>query len=65
MIKRLWNWLFGPRCCCCGCRGAHRQRMNTRYVNEESNWTVQCDLCMEETEDYWADMWSEYYGSRL
>jgi hypothetical protein len=64
-IRRIWNWLFGPRCCRCTCRGATRQRMSTAYVNDESNYTVQCDECMVETEDYWADMWSEYYRDRL
>lgn len=39
--------------------------MSTAYVDEESNWTTQCDRCMEETQEYWADMRAEYYGSRL
>lgn len=62
-MKHLWNWLFGPRCCRCGCRGATRQRMNTRYVDEERNWTIQCDQCMKQTQEEWADQWDEYYRS--
>lgn len=61
---KVWNWLFGPRCVRCNCRGAYRQRMMTAYNDEESNWTNQCDSCMEETQDYWADMWLDYYRSR-
>jgi len=60
-LHSLFRWLFGPRCCMCGYRGAYRQRMNTRYENEEQNWTIQCDQCMESTEEYWQSMWEDYY----
>jgi len=39
--------------------------MNTRYVNDDSNYNNFCDQCFEDSEDYWADMWSDYYGSRM
>ena len=61
MMKQIWNWLFGPRCRGCNCRGAQRRRMMTSYCNEELNWTVECDRCFDETQAYWADMWSDYY----
>jgi hypothetical protein len=39
--------------------------MNTAYVNEEDNYTYACDPCFEEIEEYWAEMWAEYYSGRL
>jgi len=64
-LKKLFNWLFGPRCCGCKRRGAKRMRMNTQYVNDESNYSNFCEDCFELSESYWADMWSDYYGGRL
>ena len=40
-------------------------RMNTQYVNEESNYNNFCDSCFDDSEAYWADMWADYYGSRM
>jgi hypothetical protein len=40
----------------------HRRRMNTAYENDDSNFTVQCDYCFEESEKDWADMWHEYHS---
>jgi hypothetical protein len=43
----------------------HRRRMNTSYVDDENNFTVQCDVCFEDSEQMWADQWAEYYAGCL
>jgi len=43
------------------CRLGKRRRMNTQYLNEESNWCVACDDCFEAIEAEWAERWDEYY----
>lgn len=66
-IKNLWerflSLLFGPRCPSCGKHGRDvcRRRMNTAYVNDESNFITECDSCFADTEDYWAEMCQEHY----
>lgn len=60
-LSKLWNWIFGPRCRSCGTRGATRLRMNTQYVQEELNYTVECNICFERTQDHWNDMWQEHW----
>lgn len=42
-----------------------RRRQNTAYVHEESNWITVCDTCFEDVEEYWKEMWEQYYGGRL
>ena len=39
-----------------------RRPQNTAYVDEESNWAVLCAECQEEADEYWNDMWAEYYS---
>lgn len=50
-----------PVCDRCGKEGATRQRMNTQYHDDESNWTVQCAECIEVTNEEWQDRWNDYY----
>ena len=42
-----------------------RRRMNTMYENEESNYCNVCEVCFEEIEDYWKELWDEYNSGRL
>jgi hypothetical protein len=49
-----WDW---P----CDRQDAVRFRQNTKYVNEEENWKVLCPACQKANEEYWRDMWFEYY----
>jgi hypothetical protein len=42
-----------------------RRRMNTQYVDEESNYITVCGDCYAEIEEYWAEMWEQYYEGRL
>lgn len=62
-IKQLLNWLFGPRCRACNCRGALRRRMSTAYNKDELNWTTECDNCFEHTEEYWKERWEDHWRS--
>lgn len=41
------------------------RRMNTAYVREEDNWLWSCERCWEESEEYWAERWIEYWRERL
>jgi hypothetical protein len=41
------------------------RRQNTRYVNDPCNWVYLCDPCSQENAEYWADMWTDYWGSVL
>ena len=50
---------------CLGCHrvtAVRRRRMNTAYVNEESNWVTCCDECFAETVEHFADLWATYYS---
>lgn len=50
-------------CPCCGCFGLiGKRRLNTRYVEEESNWLLSCLTCHEEAISYYNDLWEEYYS---
>ena len=49
----------------CGQLGATRRRQNTAYNDDSMNWNTLCEDCQKNVDEYWADMWDEYYGSRL
>ena len=42
-----------------------RYRQNTKYVNEDANYKVMCPKCREANDEYWADMWSDYWSGCL
>ena len=39
-----------------------RTRQNTKYANDESNYATLCHKCQKDANEYWADMWAEYYA---
>lgn len=41
-----------------------RYRMHTAYVHEEDNWSTGCDLCQKKCDEYYDDLWKDYYSSR-
>ncbi len=43
----------------------HRRVQNTAYVQPEKNMVFLCDSCAEANEEYWNEMWREYYGGLL
>ena len=42
-----------------------RFRMNTAYLEEESNYSVGCKHCQKECFDYYEELWNDYYSSRF
>lgn len=50
------------RCEVCGAPGAERRHQMTAYVNKESNYKTLCGDCQDEADEYWKDMWNEYYS---
>jgi hypothetical protein len=36
--------------------------MNTMYDHEESNWLISCFNCFEDSEDYYGELWADYYS---
>ncbi len=50
----------------CGIRPAREIACRTQYANSESNVApVLCDGCAKEYNDYWDEMWGEYYSGCL
>ncbi len=37
----------------------------TMYEKEEDNWVTLCESCKEENDEYWDEMWKEYYRGCL
>jgi hypothetical protein len=46
----------------CDRNDAWREHMNTRYVNEESNYATLCSDCWKECNAHWKEMWADYYS---
>jgi len=46
----------------CENTNAVKYHMNTKYEDEESNYTVLCPQCQEWCDEYWYDMWKEVYS---
>jgi len=49
-------------CICCGNNNATNRLQNTRYEEESRNWCVLCPTCQESQDEYWSDMWFDYYS---
>lgn len=39
-----------------------KRRLNTQYVDEESNFLKSCIKCYADAEEYYAERWAEYYS---
>jgi hypothetical protein len=70
MVQQTLTWIivhvFG-RCLHCGAWFVYPpvRRRSTRYANDESNFVQMCDLCFDQQEALWKEMWSEYYSGLL
>jgi len=42
-----------------------KRRMNTAYAQYESNFEVCCLNCHNSHEEFWEEMWKEYYAGKL
>jgi hypothetical protein len=50
----------------CGMRPAREISCRTQYANSESNVSpVLCEDCAKAYNDYWDEMWNEYYSGCL
>lgn len=47
----------------CDRKDAWREHMNTRYVDEESNYATLCPDCWKECGEHWKEMWADYYSN--
>jgi hypothetical protein len=56
-----WGKESKMKCQKCGKEGATRNRQNTAYVNDESNFATLCPECQEEATEYWNSQWNDYY----
>jgi hypothetical protein len=50
--------------CTCHWSRTERRRMDTAYVNDESNYCEVCEECFEEIQEHWAEMWADYNSQR-
>ncbi len=55
------------KCPCCEKEAdeIERRRMNTAYVDDDSNWMISCLPCFDEMEEYWQERWDDYNRGRL
>ena len=43
----------------------HYRRMNTAYIEDDSNYITVCKDCFDEVEGIWKERWQEYYAGVL
>ena len=48
----------------CNQEGIYR-RQNTQYAEDELNFSCYCHEHQEEVDEYWKEMWKDYYNSVL
>ena len=48
----------------CGSSNATTSRQMTKYADDNDNFVTLCPTCQEEADEYWKDMWIEYYNSQ-
>jgi hypothetical protein len=67
-MQSSWKWAeaWGT---CPYCEKFTRQlafrRRGCAYADERSNWLLSCLACWEDDNDYWHDMWADYYSGLL
>lgn len=44
---------------------ATRRRQRTSYVDDEMNFAILCEEHHKENDEYWYEMWEEYYRGCL
>jgi hypothetical protein len=64
--KYMKKFLNKLRIYCLACdkfKLVRKGHMGTQYVEEASNYCIECPACYEETLEYWRQQWEEYYSS--
>lgn len=62
-----WKWLLGY-CPCCGRYfkwSITTEPRNTAYCEEANNYMTACKDCHKDDYEYYAELWKDYYASRL
>jgi hypothetical protein len=64
---KLYKILKKPLNLCQGAQGpcfrrGKRRRQYTAYVKDELNWVFMCDECARINDEYWQEMWQDYYN---
>ena len=66
--KRKWWQVITGYCPWCERYFRHRvitTRRNTAYVDVASNWMTGCKECRKEDDEYFAELWNDYYSGLL
>jgi len=52
---------------CSFCRPVNQRLLSnhqhTMYEDKESNYVSACPYCKEINDEYWNEMWADYYGN--
>jgi 3-deoxy-D-arabino-heptulosonate 7-phosphate (DAHP) synthase class II len=40
-------------------------RQNTAYVDDRRNFVIMCSDCFEMNQQYWEEMWRDYWSDKL
>lgn len=61
----LWKKILGycPWCCRYFRYGVRFHRRHTSYVDERNNWMTACSECRYNDDEYYDDLWNQYYSS--
>lgn len=65
VIKRnWWQTLLGycPWCCRYFKYNIKCVRRNSQYNDPRNNWITACKQCREEDDEYFKDLWQQYYS---
>lgn len=62
--KDLYYDILGSECLCekCGRGNAITYRQHTFYQNKDDNYVTLCPICKIENDEYWDEMWKDYYS---
>jgi hypothetical protein len=53
-------------CQFCGAtEGVELRPRNTQYNDDDLNWVIACDECIEIDNEYYKERWAEYNSSRI
>ena len=53
-------------CTMCGTtENVKMHRRNTQFYEDDLNYLIACDSCIQQDNEYYQELWDEYYYSRL
>lgn len=63
-LLQLFGWKVCPGCGRMS-RSVERRRLNTQYVDDDSNYLTSCCDCYDDMYEHYRDLWQSYYGDSL